>query len=160
MPFSLDALAQEINLDPQTYGYAAFVAAGNDQAVADLLNKVRTGDDGEAAIAIKRPDCSPEEILEAIDVRDFPAAPTQVNSVPLAQSYLQSVTRLARVRLTLDAGGKSLVRKNIDRLVGDTQGSQARLDAIAVRAGSRAEELFGFGTHVDSGQVAAALGRP
>lgn len=160
MAFSLAALTTEIQTDPLTYGYAAFVSSGNDQGIADAINKVRTGSDGKPAISVKRPDCSPAEILEAIDVRDFPASPTGVNSVPLAQSWLESVTQFDRIRLTADDGTKTTTRKNIDRLVGNTQGSQDRLDAVAVRNGSRAEQLFGFGVAVTSNQVAAALGRP
>lgn len=155
----LAALATEINTDPLTYGFAAMKVAGNDQGIADLLNKVRTGADGKPAISVKRPNCTPAEILEAIDVRDFPASPTGVTSVPLAQSYLESITQFPTIRLTNDDGSKTLVRKNIDRLVNDTQGSQTRLDAVAVRNGSRAEQLFGFGVAVSGNDVAASLGR-
>lgn len=157
MAITLAALASEITADPLGYGYATFVAAGNDQAIADLLNKPRDGTDGKPAISVKRADCTPAEILEAIDVRDFPASPTGVNSIPLAQSWLESVTQFARLRLTREDGTKTLIRRNIDRLVGDTQGSQARLDAIAVRVGSRAEQLFGVGVEVTNPDVSQSL---
>lgn len=153
MPFTLAALTTEINTDPTALGYAALKASGNDQGIADLLNIVR------ATISVKRPDCSPAEILEAIDLRDFPASPTGVASVPLAQSWLESVTQFARIRLTNDDGTKTTTRKNFDRLVNDTQGSQTRLDAVAVRTGSRAEQLFGAGVFVTPTNVANALGR-
>jgi hypothetical protein len=157
MPLTSAALANEINTDPQTYGYSTHVATGNDQAIADLLNKPRDGTDGEAAISVKRADCTPEEIMEAIDVRDFPASPTNVSNLTLAGSYLESVMQFPRIRLLSDAAGKTLIRKNIDRLVADTNGSQARLDAVAVRIGSRAEQLFGTGVRVTSSDVAKAL---
>lgn len=160
MAVTIPELASEIDADPLAYGYASYVASGNDQGVADLLNKARTGADGKPAISIKRPDCTPEEVMEAIDVRDFPASPTGVNNVTLAGSYLESVMQFPRIRLQADAGGKTLIRRNLDRLVADTQGSQARLDAVAVRVGSRAEQLFGSGVAVSTNHVAAALGRP
>lgn len=167
MPVTTAALRTEITTDPRGYGYAPFVASGNDQAVADRLNAVRDGTNpptnptaaggtANGAISIKRPDCTPAEILEAIDVRDFASAPTGVASVPLSQSWLESITQFAKVRLANADGTKTLSRKNIDRLVNDTQGSQTRLDAVAVRNGSRAEELFGVGVVVTRDDVASA----
>lgn len=151
MPVTIPELAAEIAADPLALGYAPHVASGNDQAIADLLNARR------ATISVKRPNCTPADLLEAIDIRDFAASPQGVTSVPLAQSYLESVTQFASIRLLNDNGQKSLIRKNIDRLVGDTQGSQARLDAVAVRPGSRAEQLFGFDVPVTGSNVAQAL---
>lgn len=159
MPVTLPELTAEITNDPLGYGYAPLVAAGNDQGIASLLNRVRTGADGKPAITIRRPDCSPAEILEAIDVRDL-TVPAAVASAPLAQSWLESITQFPTIRLLTDAGAKTLVRRNIDRLVTDVNGSQGRLDAVAVRNGSRAEQLFGVGSAVTGNQVAAALGRP
>lgn len=156
-PAQLAALASEIRTDPLTYGYGVHITSGNDQAIADLLNKVRDGTDGKAAVTIRRADCTPAEILEAIDVRDFPAAPTGVNSIPLAQSWLESITQFSSVRLANTDGTKTTTRKNIDRLVGDTQGSQVRLDAVSIRNGSRAEQLFGVNTRISSSDVATAL---
>jgi hypothetical protein len=75
-------LATEINTDPLAYGYAAFVTSGSDGSIAELLNRPRAGTDGKPAISIKRADCAPSEILEAIDVRDLLASPAGVNSIP------------------------------------------------------------------------------
>jgi len=61
------------------------------------------------------------------------------------------------IRLSNDNGTKTQVRKNIDRITGDTNGSQTRLDAVAVRVGSRAEALFGAGVVVDINDVGNAL---
>jgi hypothetical protein len=152
------ALASEINTDPLTYGYAARVAAGDDGGIVALLNKPRDGTDGEAAISVKRADCDPSELLAAIDVRDLATAGLPAGmSVPLAQSWLESVTQFPRIRLANDDGSKTLIRRNIDRLVADTNGSQTRLDAVAVRVGSRAEQLGGAGTVVTGSDVSFAL---
>lgn len=149
-PAQITTLRTELTNDPRAYGYAPLVAVGNDPAVADLLNLVRP------TITVKRIDCTPVEILEAIDIRDFAATPTGVNNIPMVQSWLESVTQFSKLRLTADNGNKTLIRKNIDRLVNDTQGSQTRLDAIAVRIGSRAEELFGAGITVTPDEVSSA----
>ena len=109
------------------------------------------------AITINRPDCDPSEILEAIDIRDFEAAPAGVNNMALTQSWLESITQFSKIRLAKDDGSKTKVRQNIDRLVGSTNGSQGRLNAVAVRFGHRAERLFGAGTAVTVNDVSNAL---
>jgi hypothetical protein len=65
------ALKVEIVSDPQTYGYAAFVTAGEPENVAAALNKIRNGTDGEVAISINRAAIAPMELMEAIDIRDL-----------------------------------------------------------------------------------------
>lgn len=146
------ALRTEIQTDPQTYGYAAYVTAGNDEGVAALLNKVRDGTDGEAAITVRRRDVAPLEILEAIDIRDFTASPGT-----LSASWFESITQYPTVRLANDDGSQTRVKNNLDRVLADTQGSQTRLNAIARRNGSRAEQLFRTGVVVTYYDVARAL---
>lgn len=150
----LQTLKTELNSDPRSYGYAADLASGNDAGLVAKLNLARAG------ITIRRPDCDPAEILEAIDIRDFAASPAGVTNNQFVASWFESITQFARVRLANADGTKTQVRKNIDRMVNDTQGSQTRLDAVAVRAGSRAEELFGFGVAVTDTDVANAKRLP
>jgi hypothetical protein len=168
MPVNVATLRTELASDPRGYGYAPLVAVANDPALTDMLNAVRDGTNPPAnptaaggaangSITVKRIDCNPAEILEAIDVRDLATAGLPAGmSVPLAQSWLESVTQFARIRLANDDGTKTLTRRNIDRLVASTNGSQARLDAVAVRLGSRAEELFGAGVVVTRDDVGSA----
>ena len=158
MPFDpatdLPALAAELRADPAALGYAPHVVVGDQAAhrvLEEMIGLVR------GTVAIKRADCRPVEILEAIDIRDFAATPTNVSNVPLAASWFESVTQFAAIRLTNENNQKSQIRKNIDRLVGDTNGSQARLDAVAVRAGSRAEQLWGVGSLVRYWDIGQAL---
>lgn len=164
MPVTLPALKTELQTDPQNYGYAPFVAIRNDTVLALLINfKPRDGvtlppfGNVGPAVQVKRGNVPPVEILEAIDVRDFLASPAGVNSIPLAQSWLESITQYSTIRLANADGTKTQVRKNIDRLVGDAQGSQTRLDAVAVRFGSRAEQLFGENSVVSVQNVSDAL---
>lgn len=149
-------LKQEIVTDARAYGWPALYNAGNDTALAAALNLARTGANGGPAISIKRPDIGANELLEAVDIRDFPAAPAQVSNNQLAASWFESVTQFPRLRLLNENGTNTRVRTNLNRLLGDTNGSQARLDALAVKAGSRAEELFGFGTVVSADDIAIA----
>lgn len=163
MPVTNAALKAELLNDPQNYGYAPFVAVRNDDVLSQLLNFKRDGvtappyGNTGPAVQIKRGNVAPSEILEAIDVRDLLNAPPGVTSIPLTASWLESITQYPTIRLANADGTKTLVRKNIDRITGDTQGSQTRLDAVAVRFGSRAEQLFGENTAVSIAQVADAL---
>lgn len=152
MPINYTALAAEINTDPLGYGYAAQVAAGSDVGVADLLNQVRAGGDGFPTITVRRADITPSEVLEAIDTRDLKASPTVLEG-----SWLESITQQRTMRLLNDDGSNTRVLANLRRLVNDTNGSQTRVNAIANRNGSRAEQLFGTGTYVDPQDVARAL---
>lgn len=150
------ALKTELNTDPRAYGYAADLASGNDAGLVAKLNLVRDGTNGGPAVSVKRPDVKPTEILEAIDIRDFLATPGGVTNNTFASGWFESITQFPTVRLSNADGTKTTVRKNIDRMVADVQGSQARLDAVAVRTGSRAEELFGFGATVTDTDIANA----
>lgn len=148
MPLTYPALKTELQADPATIGYAALVASGNDVGLAALLNEVRAG------ISIRRPDIAPAEILEAIDARDFEPTPNV-----LAVAWFGSLTRQERVRLLNDDGSQTRVLANLRRLLLalDTNGSRARLQDMANRPGSRAEQLFGAGVVVTHQDVAIAL---
>jgi hypothetical protein len=149
-------LKTEIQTDPQTYGYAAFITAGEPENVAAALNKVRNGTDGELAISVNRATIAPMELMEAIDIRDLNVG-GQLNAT-LCGSWLESALQsVAPLRLRDATGVKTRVRQNIDRILADTQGSQTRFDAVAVRFGSRAEQLFGEGTVITSADIATAL---
>jgi hypothetical protein len=156
MAINYATLKTELQTDPRGYGYAEHLTTGNDAALAGMLNTVRDGTNG-TAITIRRPTVGRFEILDAIDVRDFPATPGQVNNATLAASWFESITQADTVRLANPDGSKTQTRKNIDRLVGDTNGSQTRLDAVAIKNGSRAEELFGALVTVSSDDIAKAL---
>lgn len=157
MAMTLAALKTELLTDPQTYGYAGWIAASEPENCAAALNKVRNGTDGEAAITIRRADISPAEVLEAVDNRDFSANPH-----PLHVAWFESVTQLPTIRLVNNDGSDTRVLGNIRRLLENpgTQGSRDRVTTIANRNGSRAEQLFGAGTVISITDVAAALRLP
>lgn len=135
----LVALKTEITTDPLALGYAG----KSDAEIADLLNLPR------ATITIRRANIAPNEVLEAIDSRDFDAAP---NAIHVA--WFESITQLRTIRLENDDGSATRALGNLRRLLqaADTQGSRTRLAALATRIGSRAEQLLGGGvtvTHID-----------
>lgn len=152
MAINYASLKTEVQTDPNSYGYAPLLAAGADGAVAELLNKVRDGTDGFAAITVKRADIAPVEVLEAVDTRDFKASPSALEG-----SWFESITQYSRVRLLNEDGAQTRVMANLRRLVTDTNGTQTRLTALANRNGSRAEQLFGTDTRVSADDVSKAL---
>lgn len=135
------ALKTEILTDPTARGYSG----KEDNAVAVLLNEIQAG------ITIKRDNISPNEVLEAIDNRDFIASPNIAHC-----SWFESVTQLRSLRLVNDDNSNTKVLGNLNRLITDTQGSQTRVLALANRNGSRAEQLYGRNTVVSDVDVAVA----
>lgn len=162
MPIDYPALATEINTDPRSYGYAAHVAAGNDQAVAGLLNLARDGTNGGPAVVIRRADIASREIMEAIRITDYTALPANPNTSALSQerralSWLESLVNADRVRLLNDDGTNNPVMSNFADMFPAGTGTRDRLVALAQRHGSRAEELFGRDAAVTADDVAKAL---
>lgn len=155
----IQALKAELTNDPRGYGYAAALAV-SDQAAAGLVNVVRDGTNGGPAINVRRADITPAELLEAIDLRDFPATPAGVTNQALAAAWLESVMQFSAIPLLAPNGTNNRIRTNLNRLLDDTQGSQTRLTAISRRLGTRGEELFGQGTVVTAADVDAARNLP
>lgn len=141
MSINYVALKAEITNDPTARGYAG----KEDNAVANLLNEIQAG------ITIRRDNILPNEILEAIDIRDFNANATQP-----ACSWFESVTQLRAIRLLNDDGSNTKTRANLNRMLDDTQGSQTRFNAVQNRTGSRAEQVLGRNTIVGDADVAVA----
>jgi hypothetical protein len=141
------ALKNELVNDPTARGYAG----KQDNACTALLNEIQAG------ITIRRNDIAPNEVLEAIDTRDF-----QTTLATAECSWFESVTQLRTLRLSLDDGSDTLVLGNLKRLLQNPgpQLSRARVIALANRSGSRAEQLFGRGTVVTDADVGAARNLP
>ena len=147
-PTQLTALRSEIINDPTALGYAPHIASGSDNAIVDVLNLPRAG------ITIRRDNIMPNEVLEAIDTRDFATSITTTEN-----SWFESVTQLRAIRLSLDDGNDTVVLGNLKRLLQNPgpQGSRARIVALSNRQGSRAEQLFGRNVTVTAEDVGLAL---
>lgn len=141
------ALKAELVNDPTARGYAG----KEDNVCTALLNEIQAG------ILIKRTDITPNEVLEAIDTRDF----TSTNSAS-ENSWFESLTQLRMIRFSLDDGSDTVVLGNLKRLLANPgpQGSRARVIALSTRAGSRAEQLFGRNTVVTDADIATARQLP
>lgn len=148
MAIDYAALKTELQTDPTGLGYAGPLGRGETQVVANLLNQPRQ------SITIRRSNIAPQEVLEVIDNRDFVTGP---NAAHVA--WFESVTQLPSLRLLNDDGTDTRVLGNLRRILENpgTQGSRARLLDVANRAGSRAEQLFGTDTFIQSSDITIAL---
>lgn len=149
-------LKTELLTDPMGYGYAPLIADFNPPALAALLNKVRTGDDGFPAIVVRNPAILTKDVLEkAIDTADFKANPTAVDS-----AYFQSIMARESLALLDNVGADTFIFTNLKRLFGAGTATRTRLNALANRNGSRAEQLWGPGTTIGYQQVIDAIRLP
>jgi hypothetical protein len=148
MAFTQAALTTEINTDPLSLGYAPFKTQGSDgfAAIAVLLNKTT----GAGAANVFKNNIAAVDIQGALDPTEFATlTATQLNqlSVMLSGGVINS--------------GSASVRSIIVAIFSPSASfpnTRAALAAIASRAGSRAEVLFGTGTVIAYQQVEQALG--
>lgn len=147
MPLTTAALKAELTgADPRGYGYAALIAAGVYQTVADRLNLSRDGTNGGPAISINRGTIPTQELVEAVVQSEMPSNASQ-------RDWLIMVASGVQVRV--DAG--STARAGLLAIFGAATTTRANLTAASSRPGSRAEELFGAAVHITASDVDQAL---
>lgn len=149
MAIDYGELTTEIQTDPNGYGYAALVAEGNDQGVADLLNLPRDGATAPGApITVYRNDVRRAELIGALVVSDYDAL------TAARRDLMNAILQLEVVDAT-----NATLRGNLAAVFGAGTTTRANLVSAAQRAGSRAEQLWGTGARVQHLDVARALGR-
>lgn len=122
------ALKTEIQTDPLGLGYAAYVASGNDSAIAEALNLVR------GTISIDRKIVDSHEVIDATAATEWAAL-----TAGEKQRY-QTIVGAGRVNLK-----NANVRAAFQAMFGAGTATRAALIAMLTQTGSRAEQL-GFGT--------------
>jgi hypothetical protein len=147
----LQSLKNELNTDPNGYGYATDLASGNDASLVEKINLKRDGTNGGPLISVRRPSIRREELLDAIDTRDLKANPSILEG-----SILESILQTDTIALANPDGLVSRTRQNLNRLLLDTNQSQTRLSTLATEVGSRAQQLFGYTTVVSDIDIANA----
>jgi hypothetical protein len=140
MPIVYSALKTELQTDPNAYGYAALLSAGNQQGCANALNLVR------AAITIDRQYLEAYEIWEAI-------VPTEW--LALNADNKQRISTILGMS-KINAKGTNTRAAFLAAFTGGTT-TRTNLAALQTRQGSRAEQLFGEGVTVSAADVALAL---
>lgn len=143
MAFSLAALTTELTTDPKSLGYAALRTAGNDQGLADLLN--RQGASNETVT------------LHSMTAATFAQAIVETEWAGLTVQQCLYQVMLA-VCGAFDPNNANVVAGVQAVYAAGTQ-TRANLGAALTRQGSRAEVLFGVTYTVTVEQIAQALGR-
>jgi hypothetical protein len=130
--------------------------AGDHLGCAALLNAVSGG------ITIRRSDLSPADIYSQIDTADMIALPGSPTAAQLSDErrkigWLTGIASVSGVRLQNDNGTDTPITTMAKAIFTNGSGTLTRLNALATRNGSRAEQLFGAGTVVGASDVAIAL---
>lgn len=150
------ALKTELQTDPTALGYSASVASGDDLATAAILNLVRV------AIQLKRTDVTAAEVWSAINTADMVALPASPTAAQLSDerrklAWLSGVAAVSGLRLQNDNGTDTPVITMAKSIFTAGSATLTRLGALALRSGSRAEQLFGTGVAVSAADIAKAL---
>lgn len=144
---TLSDIKAELLQDPNGYGYAQYLGDNfNPPVLAEMINLRR------AEIVMPRPDVTPLEILEAISLADF-----LTDKTSLWSAWFESLTQFPSVRILKDNGTDTRVMTNIMRLLANGSASETRIRALAVRSGSRAEQLWGAGITISVEDVINAV---
>jgi hypothetical protein len=150
MAVDLAQLKTELETDPNGYGYAAYIAAGNMQTLADILNQVRT------AIVMGRAIILREEAMSCWNLAEVEAsyaADPAVLELACNAMHFPSFNMQAR-----DEGSGVYLDSQVFAFaqeIGDL--TSTAMNNITVRSGSRAEELWAAGDIVTWYQCSQAL---
>lgn len=143
MTIVASALKTELLTDPKAVGYSTFVAMGDYNRLADLLN--RRGQTNET-ISIS--------IITSVDL--------QANIVGTEYISLNQAQRdLWNCLITTGTGGLAISNTNIRSQIGQVwsaaTSSRALLTALQTRSASRIEVLFGEGLVADTNTIQYAV---
>ena len=134
------ALKSELQTDPTSLGYAAAIASGSDNILANLINAV------SQSININRATVTNVEVFNAIDATDY------AGLTSAKKSDLQLVLTPDTVTVN-----NANVRTILASIFGAGSATRTALLALQTRKGSRAEQLFGAGVFVTESDIAIAL---
>lgn len=138
MAINYTALANEINTDPKALGYAG----KSDYEISQIMNTP-----GASAETLFRSYTPVEDIIAAIVRSEYDAL------AAAGKTYLNEVVlKSAKVKT-----GDATLRTQIAQLFGAGTQTRTNLTAVASRAASRAEVLFGEDINVTDADVARAL---
>lgn len=155
---NIQTLRTELLTDPFNL-YGTDVANRNDSLVAAAINLARP------SIQIRRADINSSDVINAIAVADYAALPANPNTTALSTerrflSWLECIANTEKIRLLQDDGTDAPAIANFRAMFspgGVNTPTFNRLIALAMRNGSRAEQLFGTDVIVDTQHVTDAL---
>jgi hypothetical protein len=137
-------LKQELLTDPASLGYAARLEVGDHSSCAAILNEVRS------TISVPRASIDTAQVIDGIGINDLPDTATA-----LQIAWLNGLLNLPSIKLLKSNGTDS---RSLTNLLGLLTGNSAdRVRTMAIKTGSRMEELFGDGTVASHTDIAQAL---
>ncbi len=143
------ALKNEIATDLKALGYAALVASGNDQGIADLLNATT----GSGAATVGLTSLTKDEFVLGF----APAIYTNLSTLSTTkQQQWRDILNIINGATAVDLS-TSNVQALLAQGVSDGLITQAEINAVTQKTGSRAEFLFGAGTVISNSDVSFAL---
>ena len=145
------ALHSEIVNAPASKGYAAFVSAGNDQGVADLLN-APNGSISRGVIS--------KDLFVTLAMSPLSALYTLEKTDPTNALYvaLYPMLKLLEQASSIDTSLSPIQNALAGCVAGGIMTDAEKANCLT-RAGSRAEVLFGADAFVSGNDVARAQGR-
>jgi hypothetical protein len=156
MSINYSTLQTELQTDPTSLGYSPYVANGNDIKLCELMNVTQSG------ITVRRDSITSKEIVEAIDVADYTALPGSPTAAQLSSErrylgWMQGAIAVENLRLLNDDGSNTPVVSNFLTMFPSGTSTRNRLLTLAVREGSRAEQLFGSNTVINPTDISIAM---
>lgn len=139
------ALADELNNDPAGLNYAPLIAASNVAGLAKRIN-----DTTRATVA--RRSISRDDFLRAI----VPGMINLLSADSAVQAKYQTFLGLVTAANSITVSDPN-IQALVAGMVTDNIMSQAQVDVILQRPGSRAEALWGNDAYVSERQIAVAL---
>ena len=137
MAVDLAQLKTELETDPNSYGYAPYIAAGNMQTLADMLNQRRT------AIVMGRAIILREEALACWNLAEVEISYAADPSVLELACHAMSHPKFNM--LTRDENGRYIDEHVYDLARNIGYLTDTAMTNLTVRTGSRAEELWAAG---------------
>ena len=139
--FSLQALHDEIEADPEGIGYKIDGDWKGDQVIADLINDPANGG------VVQRQYINPQEVIEQITLADW-------ETISASQRlYIQLLPSLTIISAVQDG---TEVRNNLLTIFGAATTTRNNLIGVVQKDGSRAEMLWGEGVTISISNVAYA----
>jgi hypothetical protein len=152
MAIDYPALKTELQTDPKSLGYAPFLAAGNNNALANILNEPRDSSSGTG-------DPDYEVTVNGVRARDAIKAIVPAEYAALTQAKRdgwRDILVLAQIEGGLIPNTDTDIRSFIQDIWATTV-TLGNLALLETRDGSRAEALFGADTVVDDDDIVMAM---
>lgn len=147
MPVVLSELKNELLTDVNGYGYASYIASGDMQTLAEMLNQIRSGE-----LSVNRSLVTREEIFICWDLAEIQASYNHVDGTGPARLILACFLMEAPYQLTDEVTRQGDSYNFYDPVLRAFQNAgNVTYDAtvaMVTRPASRGEDLWGAGTEI------------